>query len=141
MPTSAVIKLLRGQSLQSADVSTLLETAQSLIEKRKALQYSDDADSPFQKSQREITSALSAAIERAGKDDVPELLRLSDQFADFYAGDRDIAVLAAERAIRLVPSSASSLALAKALNFKAAFLSADAEQQKALLERSEKSAH
>lgn len=140
VPASAVIKLLRGQSLQSADVSTLVDIAQSLVEKRTALQYSDEADSPFQKSQREITSALSAAIERAEKGDVPVLLQLANQFADFYAGDRDIAVLAAERAIRLVPSSAGSLALAKALNFKAAFLTSEAEQQKALLERSEKAA-
>jgi tetratricopeptide (TPR) repeat protein len=138
VPASAVIKLLRGQSLQTTDVSTLVEVAQSLVEKRNALQYSDEADSPFQKNQREITSALSAAIEHAGNDDVPLLLRLSDQFANFYPGDREVAVLAAERAIRLVPSSASSLALAKALNYKAAF--SDAEQQKALLERSEKSA-
>jgi S1-C subfamily serine protease len=79
VPASAVIKLLRGQSLQSADVSTLVDIAQSLVEKRKALQYSDEADSPFQKSQSEITSALSAAIERADKGEVPVLLQLADQ--------------------------------------------------------------
>jgi tetratricopeptide (TPR) repeat protein len=140
VPASAVIKLLRGQSLQSADVSTLVELAQSLVEKRGALKYSDEADSPFQKNQREIVSTLSAAIGRAGNEDVPVLLRLSDQFANFYPGDREVAVLAAERAVRLAPSSAASLALARALNIKATFVSDDADQQKALLERAEKSA-
>jgi tetratricopeptide (TPR) repeat protein len=144
VPASVVVKLLRGQSLQSADFSTLVDVAQSLVEKRKTLQYSDEADSPFQKNQGEIRSAFSAAVERAGRDDLPDLLRISDQLSEsyFYPGEQDIAVSAAERAIRLTPSSAGNLALAKALNLKAAFLSepAYADQQKALLERAERAA-
>jgi hypothetical protein len=92
VPASAVNKLLRGQSLESADASTLVAIAQSLVEKRGALKYSEEADSPFQKNQREISSALSAAIERTNKDDVPVLLQLSEQFANFYPGDREVAV-------------------------------------------------
>ena len=84
VPASAVIKLMRGQSLQSADLSTLLDIAQSLVEKRKNLEYSDDANSPFQRNQGEIKSAFSTAIGRAGKDDVPVLLRLSDQFSSSF---------------------------------------------------------
>jgi hypothetical protein len=144
VPASAVIKLLRGQSLQSADFSTLVDAIQSLVEKRKELKYSDDADSPFQKDQSEIKSAVSAAIERAAKEDAPALLRVSDQFSgSFYPGEGDIAVSAAERALRLAPSSAGNLALAKALNFRAAFLSepTDADQKKTLLEQAEKAAH
>jgi tetratricopeptide (TPR) repeat protein len=143
VPASAVIKLLRGQSLQSADFSTLVDTAHSLVEKRKDLKYSDDADSPFQRNQTEIKSVASAAIEYAVKEDVPTLLRVSDQFSDsFYPGDRDIAVSAAERALLLAPSSAGNLALAKALNFKAMFLSesTDGDQKKTLLDQAEKAA-
>jgi tetratricopeptide (TPR) repeat protein len=142
VPASAVIRLLRGQSLESADFSTLVSVAQARVEKRSTLQYSDDADSPFQKNQGEIKSALSNAIQRAGKEDVPVLLQLSDQFtASFFdQADLDIAVLAAEHATRLMPSSASNLALAKALDYKSALLSepTQAAEQKALLERSEK---
>lgn len=145
VPASAVIKLLHGQILQSADFSALVDIAQSLVEKRNTLQYSDEADSPFQKTQDQIKSAFSTAIERAGKDDLPVLLRVSDQLSNsfFYPGEQDIAVSAAERAIRLMPSAAASLALAKALSLKAATLSepANADQQKALLERAERVAH
>lgn len=143
VPASAVIKLLRGQSLESADFSTLVAIAQPLVEKRGALQYSDDAGSPFQKAQSEIKSAFSTAIERAEKDDVPALLQLSDQFSgSFNPVDVDIAVLAAERTVRLTPSSAGYLALAKALNLKASYSTeaAEAVQQKSVLERSERAA-
>jgi tetratricopeptide (TPR) repeat protein len=142
VPAAIVIKLLRGQSVQSADFSTLVDMAQSLVEKRKTLQYSVEANSPFQKNQDEIRAAFSTAIERAGKDDVAVLLRISDGLSAsfFFPGELDLAVSAAERAIRLAPSSAGSLALAKALNLKAVVLSepANADQKKALLERAEK---
>jgi tetratricopeptide (TPR) repeat protein len=143
VPASAVIKLLRGQSMESASFSTLLDIAQSLVEKRNTLQYSDEANSAFQRNLGEIRSAFSTAIERAGKDDVPALLRVSDQLSDsFYAGDRDAAVLAAERAVKLTPAPTARLALAKALDMKASWLSeaTDADQRRALLERSEKAA-
>src|SRR5207249_9807394 len=40
VPASAVIRLLRGRlSLQSADFSTLVDVAQSLVEKRQTLEY------------------------------------------------------------------------------------------------------
>ncbi len=142
VPASVVIKLLRGQSMQSADFSTLVDLAQSLFEKRGSLQYSDEADSPFQKNQSEIKSAFSNAIEHSGKEDVTVLLRMSDQLSGsfFYPDEQDLAVLAAERAIRLAPSSAADLALAKALNLKAAMLTqpTDADRKEALLERAEK---
>jgi tetratricopeptide (TPR) repeat protein len=118
-----------------------MEAAKSLVEKRKNLQYSDEADSPFQKSENEIRLAFSAAINRAGKADVADLLQVAEQFSEsWYSVDRDVAVLAAERAVRLVPSAAGSLSLAKALNTKAAFLNetTDADQQRTLLERAEK---
>jgi tetratricopeptide (TPR) repeat protein len=143
VPASAVVKLLRGQSMEAADVASLLETAQGLVEKRNGLQYSDEPDSLFQKSQSEIKLAYSSAINRADKKDVPVLLQVSEQFsASFYSVDLDIAVLAAERAIRLTPSAAGSLSLARALNVKASLWSepTDAAQQKSLLERAEKAA-
>jgi tetratricopeptide (TPR) repeat protein len=145
VPASAVISLLRGRSLQAADFSALVDIGQSLVKKSGTLEYSVETDSPFRKNLAELRSVFSTAIESAGKDDVPVLLQLSDQFFEStnvlsYSGGVDISVLAAERAIRLVPSSAGSLALAKALNLKAALLNepTDADQQKALLERSEK---
>jgi tetratricopeptide (TPR) repeat protein len=140
VPASVVIKLLRGRSLESTDFSTLVDIGQSLLEKSGTLTYSDDADSPFQKAQGEMRSAFSTAIERAGKDDVPILLRVSDQLSDsiFRPAQQDIAVSAAERAIRLSPSPAGNLALAKALNLRALLL--DGEEQKMLLERSERAA-
>ncbi len=141
VPASAVIKLLRGQFVQSADFSALVAIAQSLFEKRYSQQYSDESDSPFQKSKHVVKYAFSTAIERSGKDDVEVLLQLSDRFSDSsFDGEQDIAVSAAERAVRLTPSPAGNLALAKALNSKAAFLDepANADQQKALLERAEK---
>jgi hypothetical protein len=143
VPASVVIKMLRGQSLQPADFSTLVDVAQSLFEKRKTLQFSKEVDSPYQKTHGEIKPAFSAAIERAGKDDSSILLNLSDQFSNsLYDGDADIALSAAERALRLTPSSASNLALAKALDWKAtlSFDAKDSDQKKGLLERSEKAA-
>ncbi|MEO8597328.1 MAG: tetratricopeptide repeat-containing serine protease family protein [Candidatus Solibacter sp.] len=141
IPASAVIKLLRGQALISVDFSTLVENAKMLVGKRESLQYSNDADSPYQKNQREIVSVFSSAVERAGKTDVAVLIQLSNDLANFYPDDRNVAVLAAERAVRLAPSADSDLALAKALNVKATFMGeAEVEQQKVLLERSEKAA-
>lgn len=144
VPASVVTKLLRGESLQAADFSTLVGIAQSLVEKRNTLQYSDEADSPFQKTQSEIKSAFLTAIERAGKDDVAALLRLSEQLSkSFSPSEADIAVQAAERAVRLTPSPLSNLALAKALDWKAVWFGGptEADQQKALLERSERAVH
>ena len=140
VPASAVIRLLHGRSLQFTDFSTLVESAQTLADKRKTLEYSDDIESPFQKNEREIKSTFSTAIDRAGKDDGLALLQLSAQFfSTFYPVDADIAVLAAERALRLTPSSEANLALAKALNWKTTFLSEpDLVQRKDLLERSER---
>jgi S1-C subfamily serine protease len=140
VPAPAVLRLLSGRPVQSTDVPTLVASAQSLVEKRNSLQYSDDANSAFQRNETEIKSTFVNAIDRASKADSTLLLQVSEQFFEsWYAGDRDVAVLAAERSIRLAPSAATNLALAKALNMQAAFLNTatDGDQQKALLARAE----
>jgi tetratricopeptide (TPR) repeat protein len=140
VPASAVTNLLRGESLKSVDFSSLVDRAQVLIGKRNTLEYSDAVDSPYQKNENEIRLAFSSAVARAEKEDAPRLLELSEQLANSWnVVDRDVAVLAAERAVKLASSTSSNLALAKALNLKASWLTnaTDADQQKLLLRRSE----
>jgi tetratricopeptide (TPR) repeat protein len=148
VPALAVIELLRGHPLLSTDFSDLLEVAQSTVEKRATLTISDDAGSPYQKNEDEIRFAFSIAIEHAGKGDVQTLLRICDEFSDelkfSYPADADIAVLAAERVIRLAPGPTTSLAVARALNRKAMSLQVTGDEltteQKSLFERSERAA-
>lgn len=138
IPASAVVTLARGKpSNDQADVSSLIETAESLISKRKELQYSAEPDSPYQRLGNQIRETFSTAIGRAGKQHVDVLLRISKEFAStFDSGEADIAVLAADRATQIRATSETNLALAKALSWKS-ILTTD-EEQKTLLERSEK---
>jgi tetratricopeptide (TPR) repeat protein len=142
VPASVVIKLLRGQALETADFATLVGIAESHIEKRKNLQYSIEPDSQFQKNEQGIKSAYSAAIERAGKNDVPALLEISDRLSQslFNEDELALAVSASERAVKFTPSAAAYLSLAKALNIRAMMsrAPATADQQKAFIDRAEK---
>lgn len=141
VPASAVIKLLHGQvESPQGDPHSLIEAAELLIAKRGELEYSADPDSPFMKMGEQIRSTLSTAVDRAAKD--PDLLiRISNQFRErFYDTTTvDVAISAADRALRLKPSSDAGLALAKALNWKVAFGPED-DNKKELLERSVKAA-
>ena len=138
IPASAVMTLVRGKlPSDQADASALFETAESLINKRKDLQYSAEPDSPYQRLGNQIKQTFSTVISRAGKQHVDLLLRISNEFAStFDGGEADLAILAADRATQMRAASETNLALAKALSWKS-ILTSDAEQ-KTLLERSEK---
>jgi tetratricopeptide (TPR) repeat protein len=137
VPASAVIRLLRGQSASPGDVASLIEIAQSLLDKRKTLKYSAETTSPFQENEMEISSAFATAIQDSSKPDIAVLIRIVGQLADsIYSVDRNVALLAAERVAVLAPSPTANLALAKACNWKAVFSSEI--DQKDLLSRSEK---
>jgi len=137
VPVAAVVKLLTSSPGQ-ADVSSLMETAQSLILKRSGVEWSADANSPYQKLESQIAATFVTAIERAGKDDVELLVRISDQSFSALAGN-DVAIEAAEKALRLKPSPEANLSLAKALNSQALF-TGNEDEKRALLARSEKAA-
>jgi tetratricopeptide (TPR) repeat protein len=136
VPASAVVTLLRGKPLNDqADVPSLIKTAESLVNKRKEMQYSTESDSPYQRLGNQIRETLSAAISRAGKADVELLIRISKELQESFdsADLADIVVDAVDHAAQLRASSETSLALAKALSWKGV-LTADLE----LLGRSEK---
>ena len=134
VPASAVRQLLVGGA-GPLDAAGLVQRAEALIKQRGDLEWSSDPDSPYQKMQAQISTALSGAVERSGSD-FDMLLRISRQFAD---EDLDIAIAAAENALRLKPSSPeASLALSTALDVKGIW--SDEPEKKTLLARSEKAA-
>ncbi len=140
VPTSAVIKVLHGQAGPQADASSLVETAELLISKRSALEYSEEPNSPFVQMGNQIKTTLSTAIDRAAKD-ADLLIEISNQFREKLWDNTisDVVISAAQRALQLKPSPNANLALAKAINWKVTF-SAQDDTTKLLLDRSEKAA-
>jgi S1-C subfamily serine protease/tetratricopeptide (TPR) repeat protein len=133
VPAAAVTALLSGKPAAQADIASLIDSAKSLGSKRG--EYSDDPNSPYQKTGAQMREMLSTAVTRATK----EQIGLVVDAAKELAVGQDIVVAAAERAMQLQPSVAASLDLARALDWQGVFTQ-DESLRRGSLERAEKAA-
>ncbi|MCC7176270.1 MAG: serine protease [Bryobacterales bacterium] len=134
VPATVLRKLILGKTESSGDAVSLLQRIQDLTQTRGQYQFSLDPDSDWQKLDRQIDDLLENALQRAGSDSAL-LLRIAGQA---QTQNTDIAIRAAEQAIRIRATPEANLALAKCLQFKATF-SEDADRS-ALLQRAENAA-
>lgn len=134
VPGSFVRKLLIGEVQAKADVISLLNKIGDLRQRRDQYEYSVTPDSNWQKLDRQIDTILETALERAGTES-PLLLKIAE-LAEFQ--NDDIAISAAERALKVKPTVEGHLILSKTLQSKSIF--AEAVEKNGLLERAEKSA-
>lgn len=114
VPVVALRQLLADKTSASGSVETTLATVQQLIESQKDIPYSDDANSLYAEIQQRIDTLLSRAFEEAGSQP-DELLKVSSAA---HAQDDDLAIAAARKAIKVIPSAEAELALAYALESK-----------------------
>lgn len=134
VPATLIQKLLLGEVASSGGVTAFLERVERLKGARDQHEYSQEPDSDWQKIGAQINSTLRNALQQAGSD--PDLLL--NIAKEGVAEDFDIAITAAEGAVRLRPSADANLILARALGGKA--YSAGDSEKAAMLERAEKAA-
>ncbi len=115
VPASVVRKLIRGEASASSDLSSLMERVDGLKGKRSQAQFSTDFDSAWKKLDRQIDELLQTALDRAGND--PDLLLKIAAKAAWQ--NADIAVSAAQRAVRAKSTPEANLILGKNLKIKA----------------------
>ncbi len=132
VPSVVLERLINGDETSGSSVPSLLSKAASLVDKRKLVQYSADADSDWQALDRQINSALQNAMERAGTN-ANLLLTIADAAFDQNV---DITIAAAEKSLRAKPSSEANFKLGVALKSKSWF--SNEADKAALRERSEK---
>lgn len=133
VPASLVQLLVRGGVSISTDFSSLMDRFDSLVERRDQYKFSAEPESDYQKLNAQANAALNAALDRAGN--APnELLRVA---LKAESQDSDIAISAAERALRAKATAEANVVLGEALKWKAAF--AEDAEKPALLARAEKS--
>lgn len=128
--------VLSGASrLDSKSAVATLDQIQRLDDVQKQAGYSQDADSPWQTTQKQINTLLDKAFGEAGTN--PDaLLGVSEAAA--REGQLDLAIQAAELAVESAPSASAQLDLAKVLNSKGFW--SKAEEQKDLFARAERAA-
>jgi tetratricopeptide (TPR) repeat protein len=115
VPVKFVQMLLSGTTAP-ADVPMLLSLVDEISANRNQNQkYSDDPDSPWMKSKKEMESAFRQALSLAGKD-VPSLKLIADKaLGAFFTIEPTIAVNASERLVQIKPNSDNYALLAKSL--------------------------
>lgn len=126
VPADLVRRLLAGDLQSGTDISSLLTKIETL---RQDL---GEPGSNRQEILQQINTIFQSALNGAGQD--PVLLLRIAEVAEL--GNTDVAIAAAERAVRAKPSSEGHLVLAKGLKFKAIF--ADDPEKGLLLDRAEK---
>jgi tetratricopeptide (TPR) repeat protein len=117
VPSELVQRLLAGTTPITGGISRFFEKIDRLDEEQKQQQSSNDPDSDWQKTNRQINSILESALEQAGNN--PELLVKIAERAK--TEDWDITIEAAQRAIRLKPSAKSNFLLGDTLYLKGIF--------------------
>ena len=132
VPASQVRRLLTGEVQARTDVSSLLSEVESLTQRRAQYEYAVEPESDWQKLDRQIDTVLRSALDRAGNDSA--LLLKIAELAEIQ--NIEIAIAAAERAVRARPMPEGHLILAKSLKLKALF--ADDTEKGLILERAEK---
>ena len=132
VPAALVRKLIKGEASVNTDVRSLIDRIDGLAEKFSQYKYSTDPDSDWQKLDRQIDGLLQSALEQAGTN--PDLLLKVATRAE--SQNTEIAISAAQRAVRARSTPAANLILGKNLKTKATFV--DDSEKPALLELAEK---
>jgi tetratricopeptide (TPR) repeat protein len=132
VPAALVRKLINGEASVNTDVLSLIDRVDGLAEQVSQYTYSNDPDSDWQKLDRQIDGLLQSALERAGNN--PELLLKVAARAE--SQNIEIAISAAQRAVRAKSTPEANLILGKNLKTKATFV--DDSEKPALLELAEK---
>jgi tetratricopeptide (TPR) repeat protein len=131
VPAAAARRLLAGDSGAKRDPASFLATVERLTAERDTHAWAPDADATWQRLDREVTAALAAALEQAGSD--PSILLEIARRSEFQS--TDIAIAAADRAVRLQPTAGAYLLLGTSLHRRAT--SAVQSERAALLERAQ----
>lgn len=131
VPAALVAKLIRGESPSKLTFSEKIENINDLIEKRNHYPFSADADSDYQKLDREIDKVLQESLDQAGSSS-DQLLVIANKAE---SQNTDIAIAAAERALKVRETPEAAAVLGKAMQFKALF--ADESEASVLRERAE----
>jgi tetratricopeptide (TPR) repeat protein len=132
VPSALVRRLVRGGAAASADILSLIDRIDNLTERRSQCEYSKEFNSDWQQIDRQIDEVLQSALDRAGDD--PDLLLRVATKAEWQ--NAEIAVSAAQRAVRAKPTPEANLTLGGNLKNKSLF--ADEPEKSALLERAER---
>jgi tetratricopeptide (TPR) repeat protein len=129
VPSAAVNRLIAGEVQPiAADVPSLLDRADSLMERIGQTEYSEEPNSEWQKFEKQINATLEMALSNAGNDHAL-LLKVAEK-AEWQ--NSDIAITAADRAVHARSSYGANLILGKLLTAKARTL--DDEDQKVSLQ-------
>lgn len=115
VPAALVSKLLAGEVPSDTDVSALLIKVTELKKKLYSYNFSNEADSDWQKIDKQIDALLENALVRAGTDHAI-LLKIAEQAEN---RNNEIVITAADRAVKLKPTAEGNLILGKALTSKA----------------------
>lgn len=132
VPAALAMKLIKGETSVKTDVLSLLEQVDSLAGRFSQLRYSMEPDSDWQKLDRQIDGILQTAVEQAGNN-ADLLLRVA---ARAESQNTEIAISAAQRAVRAKPTPEANLILGRSLKTKATF--AEDSEKPALRELAEK---
>jgi tetratricopeptide (TPR) repeat protein len=132
VPATLVRKLIRGEASPKTDALSLLDRVDSLSKTKSQYGYSTHPDSDWQKLDRRIDGLLQGALDLAGND--PELLLKVAAKAE--PQNTEIAISAAQRAVRAKSTPEANLILGKNLKTKAMF--GDSSDKPASLELAEK---
>jgi len=118
VPAKKILDLMRGAAAEGADISSLLDQAKSLNSDLTTLNFSSEEDSEYQRTWAKMRSVFATALQAAGRN-LADLMALCN-LASTYASD--IAVLAAERAVEIVPSFETKFKLGQALDIHSYWL-------------------
>jgi tetratricopeptide (TPR) repeat protein len=136
IPVSLLEKTLSGANrTDSSSTLGTLGQIHELDQVQREEAYSEDADSPWQSTERQIATLLEKAFGEAGTNS-DALVSVSE--AAVREGELDIAVQAAQRAVESRPSVETQLSLAKALNSKGLWSQTD--DRKELYNKAERAA-
>lgn len=133
VPATLVTRLLKEEAAPSGDVLSLIEKAEALARKREQYEFSTDADSDWQRIDRQVDEFLQGALERAGSD-YDLLIKIAEKAE---AQNNAILTAAAERAVRARPTAEANFLLSKALTSQARWVD-NAEKQQSLRDNAEK---
>jgi S1-C subfamily serine protease len=132
VPAERLEELLSGKNSGPQDLAAVFQRIDGLKAVHAKQQYSDEPDSEWQNTFREIDALLKSALDQASKD--PNLLlKVAEEAIDT---DLEIKLFAAQRATEIKPSSRSNLLLGEALRVQAIY--AEQSEKGGLLQRAEK---